>query len=101
MHVTVYGWAYIGTFVIAWRIIAGAVYRNDQKEGELAAVFTGFCAAWFWPLILAVWLIYKACMRWPNGMRRIFIHETSRARRERKLEQARERVAQLEKDLGL
>ena len=100
MHVTPAGWVYFAGVVVSFRFIAGADYRTS-KDGPVAAAFTGFFAAWFWPLILTVWLIYKACLRWPDGMHRIFIHETSQARRERKLARARERVTQLERELDL
>ena len=94
---TVQGWVYLIGAVVSWRFIAGLWYRSDPQQGPLPATFIGFCGAWVWPAVLLGWLIFQACMHWPEFMRRVFVHESRKERLRRVERDNRER----EEDLGL
>lgn len=96
---TAQGAIYLAGMLLSWRFIAGAWYRVEREV--FPAVFMGAVGAIIWPLVLIGALIYAACRRWPDAMFRLFIHEPSRERLERRRQRRQAEIDQLERELAL
>jgi hypothetical protein len=99
--VTTATWIYLAVAVLSWRFIAGSCYGADGVYDAFHAVLLGAAMALIWPAPLIFSLVWKACVTWPDAMHAIFIHEPSRARRERRRERLQAEIQRLERELDV